>query len=53
LDIEKPIPKLFVDALDEKQFNRIAYAFLIGLNNEKEPKGEQNNERPAEVGELN
>ena len=53
LDIEKPIPKLFVDALDEKQFNRIAYAFLIGLNNEKEPKGEQNNEQPAEVGELN
>jgi len=34
IDVKEPIPKLFVDALEENGFNRIAYAFLIGLNNE-------------------
>ncbi len=48
LDIKKPIPKLFVDALNDKGFNRIAYAFLIGLNNDREPKEEQNDGQPNE-----
>lgn len=32
IEVERPIPSLFVDSLKEESFNRIAYAFLIGLN---------------------
>lgn len=44
LDVKKTIPKLFADALKEEHFNRIAYAFLIGLNNEYTAEGEQKEE---------
>jgi hypothetical protein len=44
LDVKKPIPKLFADALNEEYFNRIAYAFLIGLNNEYAVEGEEKEE---------
>jgi len=44
IDVKKPIPKLFVDALNEEGFNRIAYAFLIGLNNEHKKDNQPNNE---------
>lgn len=32
LEAEREIPYIFVEALKEESFNRIAYAFLIGLN---------------------
>jgi CRISPR-associated protein Cas5t len=35
LEVEKEIPYLFKEALDDKNFSMIAYAFLIGLNSEE------------------
>ncbi|SHK15360.1 type I-B CRISPR-associated protein Cas8b1/Cst1 [Thermocrinis minervae] len=32
LEVEKPIPDVFKDVLTDKAFNRIAYAFVMGLN---------------------
>ncbi|SNZ16151.1 type I-B CRISPR-associated protein Cas8b1/Cst1 [Hydrogenobacter hydrogenophilus] len=37
LEVEKEIPYVFVEALRDRSFNRVAYAFLIGLNS----KGKQ------------
>jgi CRISPR-associated protein Cas5 subtype I-B len=45
LEVEKEIPYLFKEALDDKNFSMIAYAFLIGLNSEEKSKeGQSNNE---------
>lgn len=38
LEVEKPVPQVFVNALKEGGLERIAYAFLIGLNG-KEARG--------------
>ncbi len=35
LELEQEIPPVFRDTLLEKSFNRVAYAFLIGLNGEE------------------
>jgi CRISPR-associated protein Cas5t len=43
LEVEKEIPYLFKEALDDKNFSMIAYAFLIGLNSEEKSKEEQAN----------
>ncbi len=43
LEVEKEIPYLFKEALDDKNFSMIAYAFLIGLNSEEKSKEEQSN----------
>ncbi len=43
LEVEKEIPYLFKEALDDKNFSMIAYAFLIGLNSEEKGKEEQSN----------
>ncbi len=40
LQVEREIPYLFVEALSDKSFNRIAYAFLIGLNGRRKEGGE-------------
>ncbi|MDQ7083115.1 MAG: type I-B CRISPR-associated protein Cas8b1/Cst1 [Aquificota bacterium] len=43
LSVEKEIPYIFVEALKDGSFNRVAYAFLIGLNGqgrEEEDGGE-------------
>jgi CRISPR-associated protein Cas5 subtype I-B len=44
LEVEKEIPYLFKEALDDKNFSMIAYAFLIGLNSEEKSKEEQTND---------
>jgi CRISPR-associated CXXC_CXXC protein Cst1 len=44
LEVEKEIPYLFKEALDDKNFSMIAYAFLIGLNSEEKSKEEQAND---------
>lgn len=44
LEVEKEIPYLFKEALDDKNFSMIAYAFLIGLNSEEKNKEEQAND---------
>jgi CRISPR-associated protein Cas5t len=44
LEVEKEIPYLFKEALDEKNFSPIAYAFLIGLNSEEKNKTEEAND---------
>jgi CRISPR-associated protein Cas8b1/Cst1 subtype I-B len=52
ISIERPIPHLFVEALKEEAFNRIVYAFLVGLNNEVTKQGEEekvSEETTAEV----
>ncbi|HID65957.1 MAG TPA: type I-B CRISPR-associated protein Cas8b1/Cst1, partial [Aquificaceae bacterium] len=38
LEVEREIPYVFVEALKEENFNRVAYAFLVGLNGRK-PEG--------------
>ena len=38
LEVEKEIPNLFKEILDDKNFSMIAYAFLIGLNAEERSK---------------
>ena len=43
LEVEKEISYLFKEALDDKNFSMIAYAFLIGLNSEEKSKEEQAN----------
>jgi CRISPR-associated protein Cas5t len=40
LEVEKEIPFFFKEALDDKNFYPIAYAFLIGLNSEERGKAE-------------
>ena len=35
LEVEREIPDVIKESLDDKNFNMIAYAFLIGLNSEK------------------
>jgi CRISPR-associated protein Cas5t len=44
LEVEKEIPYLFKEALDDKNFSMIAYAFLIGLNSEEKSKEEKTND---------
>ena len=44
LEVEKEIHYLFKEALDDKNFSMIAYAFLIGLNSEEKSKEEQAND---------
>ncbi|HAV39615.1 MAG TPA: hypothetical protein DCX31_00800 [Aquificaceae bacterium] len=44
LEVEKEIPYLFKEALDDKNFSMIAYAFLIGLNSEEKSKEGQAND---------
>jgi len=44
LEVEKEIPYLFKEALDDKNFSPIAYAFLIGLNSEEKNKTEEAND---------
>jgi len=44
LEVEKEIPYFFKEALDDKNFSMIAYAFLIGLNSEEKSKEEQAND---------
>jgi CRISPR-associated protein Cas5t len=44
LEVEKEIPYLFKEALDDKNFSMIAYAFLIGLNSEEKNKTEEAND---------
>jgi CRISPR-associated protein Cas5t len=44
LEVEKEIPYLFKEALDDKNFSPIAYAFLIGLNSEEKGKEEEAND---------
>jgi CRISPR-associated protein Cas5t len=41
LEVEKEIPYFFKEALDDKNFSMIAYAFLIGLNSEERSKAEE------------
>ncbi|GAB6065977.1 type I-B CRISPR-associated protein Cas8b1/Cst1 [Aquifex pyrophilus] len=40
LEVEREIPYLFVEAMKSGAFNRIAYAFLIGLNGGNKGDGE-------------
>jgi len=40
LEVEKEIPSFFKEALEDKNFSMIAYAFLIGLNSEERSKAE-------------
>jgi len=47
LEVEKEIPFFFKEALDDKNFSMIAYAFLIGLNSEEKSKEEQSKEGQA------
>jgi len=41
LEVEKEIPYFFKEALDDKNFSMIAYAFIIGLNSEEKTKAEE------------
>ncbi|QID33516.1 type I-B CRISPR-associated protein Cas8b1/Cst1 [Pampinifervens florentissimum] len=50
LEVEKPIPRVFLSAIKEEGLERIAYAFLIGLNG-KEGKDESNTETEDSLGE--
>ncbi|MEJ7555586.1 MAG: type I-B CRISPR-associated protein Cas8b1/Cst1 [Aquificaceae bacterium] len=50
LEVEKPIPPVFLSAIKEEGLERIAYAFLIGLNG-KEGIGEPNTETEDSLGE--
>jgi CRISPR-associated protein Cas5t len=47
LEVEKEIPYLFKEALDDKNFSPIAYAFLIGLNSEEKTKAEEASDEGA------
>ena len=40
LEVEEEIPYIFVEALKDENFNRIAYAFLVGLNGKGKDYGE-------------
>ncbi len=44
LEVEKEIPSIFKDVLKDKSFNRITYAFLIGLNGSDKEKSNQQQE---------
>jgi len=50
LEVEKEIPYLFKEALNDKNFNMIAYAFLIGLNSEEE-RGKEDETNKGETSE--
>ncbi|MEZ0361405.1 MAG: hypothetical protein ABWK04_05865 [Hydrogenobacter sp.] len=53
-EIDRPVPETFLDALGEG-LERIAYAFLIGVNSkEKKKKEEEDHGEPPEeeVGEV-
>lgn len=50
LEVEKPIPSVFLNAIKEGGLERIAYAFLIGLNG-REGKDESEREAESSVGE--
>jgi CRISPR-associated protein Cas5t len=53
LEVEKEIPFFFKEALDDKNFSMIAYAFLIGLNTEERSKeGEATGETTEEIEEA-
>jgi len=45
LEVEKEIPDFFKGALDDKNFSKIAYAFLIGLNSEAKRKIEKDGDK--------
>lgn len=48
LELESEVPALFKEALLDKSFNRIAYAFLIGLNGgDRSEKGAQEEAEPV------
>jgi CRISPR-associated protein Cas5t len=48
LEVEKEIPYFFKEALDDKNFSMIAYAFLIGLNSEERSKAEEAPDKATE-----
>lgn len=48
LEVEKEIPSFFKEALDDKNFSMIAYAFLIGLNSEERSKAEEATDEATE-----
>jgi len=52
LEVEKEIPSFFKEALDDKNFSMIAYAFLIGLNSEERSKAEEATEETTNEGEI-
>jgi len=41
LEVEREIPYVIKESLDDKNFNMIAYAFLIGLNSEEKTEEAQ------------
>lgn len=44
LEVEKEIPSIFKDVLKDKSFNRITYAFLMGLNGSNKENSNQTQE---------
>jgi CRISPR-associated protein Cas5t len=52
LEVEKEIPSFFKEALEDKNFSMIAYAFLIGLNSEEKTKAEEAIEETTSEGEI-
>ncbi|WP_333785378.1 type I-B CRISPR-associated protein Cas5b [Thermocrinis sp.] len=48
LEVGKEIPYLFKEALNDKNFSMIAYAFLIGLNSEEKAKNKDENGESSE-----
>jgi CRISPR-associated protein Cas5t len=52
LEVEKEIPYFFKEALDDKNFSMIAYAFIIGLNSEEKTKAEEAIEETTNEGEI-
>ncbi|RMH79405.1 MAG: type I-B CRISPR-associated protein Cas8b1/Cst1 [Acidobacteria bacterium] len=51
LELETEVPALFKEALVDKNFNRIAYAFLIGLNGGRTDGGKSEGEVGEALGE--
>jgi len=51
LEVEKEIPYFFKEALDDKNFSMIAYAFIIGLNSEEKGKAEEEVTNEGEITE--
>ncbi len=47
LEVEKPVPQVFLNALREGGLERIAYAFLIGLNGEEAKVGAEAEAEPS------
>ena len=51
MQVEREIPYIFVEALKDENFNRIVYAFLIGLNGRERLEGEGEGTSEESVGE--